>query len=212
MIVMEVQNLGKRWERENRIIQSIMSQILFALDGLRSTGIVHRNIKLQNIIFSEGKSFESEQIDVYKDTTSVLILYTSFSCAKNDSVQCTKSWEVLRGDHIGNSPFVFKLREAEMCAVLCQIKLDAETVCSLRRILMMKSSQYVCYLFLEILNLSFPVEVRSGVSNVDQLGYHIGLEGQYSGSKEEKFFIHNHLAFTVKNHWELQTDCQNCGI
>ncbi|OMO58721.1 hypothetical protein CCACVL1_25383, partial [Corchorus capsularis] len=36
----------------------------------------------------------------------------------------------------------FKLREAEMCAVLCQIKLDAETVCSSRRILMMKSSQY----------------------------------------------------------------------
>ncbi|OMO82304.1 transmembrane 9 superfamily member 4 isoform 1 [Corchorus olitorius] len=38
--------------------------------------------------------------------------------------------EVLCVHRIGNSPFVFKLREAEMCAVLCQIKLDAETVCS----------------------------------------------------------------------------------
>ncbi|CAA2994405.1 Serine/threonine-protein kinase STN7, chloroplastic [Olea europaea subsp. europaea] len=31
-------------ERENRIIQTIMRQLLFALDGLHSTGIVHRSL------------------------------------------------------------------------------------------------------------------------------------------------------------------------
>jgi len=51
----EVQDLPKGLERENRIIQTIVRQILFALDGLHSTGIVHRDIKPQNIIFSEGK-------------------------------------------------------------------------------------------------------------------------------------------------------------
>jgi serine/threonine protein kinase len=55
-ILGDVQDLPKGVARENKIIQTVMRQLLFSLDGLHSTGIVHRDIKSQNIIFSEGSN------------------------------------------------------------------------------------------------------------------------------------------------------------
>ncbi|TYJ32834.1 hypothetical protein E1A91_A05G063100v1 [Gossypium mustelinum] len=112
--------------------------------------------------------------------------------------------EVLRGDRIENSPYVFKMREPQMCSVLCRITLDAKTAKQFKEKI---DDEYRVNMILDNLPLVVPIRrLDQGSPTVYQLGYHVGLKGQYTGSKEEKIFIHNHLAFTVKYHRDPQTD------
>ncbi|KAJ9167651.1 hypothetical protein P3X46_019266 [Hevea brasiliensis] len=112
--------------------------------------------------------------------------------------------EVLRGDRIENSPFVFKMREPKMCNIVCRVKFDAKTVKEFKEKI---DDEYRVNMILDNLPLVVPRQRLDQESpTVYQLGFHVGLKGQYSGSKEEKYFIHNHLAFTVKFHRDLQTD------
>ncbi|XP_010552093.1 PREDICTED: transmembrane 9 superfamily member 9-like [Tarenaya hassleriana] len=112
--------------------------------------------------------------------------------------------EVLRGDRIENSPYVFKMREAQMCNVLCRITLDAKTAKEFKEKI---ADEYRVNMILDNLPLVVPLQrADPGAPPVYQLGYHVGLKGQYTGTKEEKHFIHNHLAFTVRYHRDMQTD------
>ncbi|OAY27492.1 transmembrane 9 superfamily member 8 [Manihot esculenta] len=112
--------------------------------------------------------------------------------------------EVLRGDRIENSPFVFKMREPKMCNIVCRLKLDAKTVKEFKEKI---DDEYRVNMILDNLPLVVPRQRLDQESpTVYQLGFHVGLKGQYSGSNEQKYFIHNHLAFTVKFHRDLQTD------
>ncbi|KAF3446192.1 hypothetical protein FNV43_RR11371 [Rhamnella rubrinervis] len=111
--------------------------------------------------------------------------------------------EVLRGDRIENSPYVFKMREPQMCAIVCKQKLDAKMVKELKEKI---NDEYRVNMILDNLPLVVPMRRLDQESPpVYQLGFFVGLKSQ-SGGKDEKFFIHNHLAFTVKYHRDLQTD------
>eukprot|EP00262_Sarcandra_glabra_P022269 TRINITY_DN9828_c0_g1_i1.p1 TRINITY_DN9828_c0_g1~~TRINITY_DN9828_c0_g1_i1.p1 ORF type:complete len:641 (-),score=73.90 TRINITY_DN9828_c0_g1_i1:231-2153(-) len=112
--------------------------------------------------------------------------------------------EVLRGDRIENSPYVFKMREPEMCKVVCRIKLDAKTAKDLKEKI---EDEYRANMILD----NLPLVVSQGRQDMEsatvyQHGFHVGLKGQNPGSKEEKHFIHNHLSFVVKFHKDVQTD------
>ncbi|XP_021746258.1 transmembrane 9 superfamily member 8 [Chenopodium quinoa] len=112
--------------------------------------------------------------------------------------------EVLRGDRIENSPYVFKMREHQMCNVVCRTTLDAKAAKEFKEKI---NDEYRVNMILDNLPLVMPI--RRGdqdLTPVYQLGYYVGLKGQYAGTKDEKFFIHNHLSFTVRYHKDAQTE------
>ncbi|KAJ1413108.1 Nonaspanin [Sesbania bispinosa] len=111
--------------------------------------------------------------------------------------------EVLRGDRIENSLYEFKMREPQMCNIVCKLKLDAKTAKEFKEKI---NDEYRVNMILDNLPLVVPIKRNDQDSIVYQLGFHVGLKGHYSGSKDEKYFIHNHLAFTVKYHRDVQTE------
>ncbi|KAJ8775364.1 hypothetical protein K2173_023129 [Erythroxylum novogranatense] len=112
--------------------------------------------------------------------------------------------EVLRGDRIENSPYVFNMREPKMCNIVCKRPVDAKTAKEFKEKI---DDEYRVNMILDNLPLVVPIQRLDQESpTVYQLGYHVGLKGLYSGTKEEKYFIHNHLSFTVRYHRDSQTE------
>ncbi|KAJ4958526.1 hypothetical protein NE237_025637 [Protea cynaroides] len=112
--------------------------------------------------------------------------------------------EVLRGDRIENSAYVFKMREPQMCNVVCRIVLDEKSAKAFKEKI---DDEYRVNMILDNLPLVVPLRRQDQESpTVYQHGFHVGLKGAYTGVKGEKYFIHNHLQFTVKYHKDLQTD------
>ncbi|WVY90477.1 hypothetical protein V8G54_035991 [Vigna mungo] len=148
------------------------------------------------------------QVKVNKLTsTKTQLPYTYYSlpyCAPEKILDSAENLgEVLRGDRIENSRYVFKMREPQMCNIVCKLKLDAKTAKEFNEKI---DDEYRVNMILDNLPLVVPIKRVEPDSTVYQLGFHVGLKGQYTGSKEEKHFIHNHLAFTVKYHRDTLTE------
>ncbi|KAK4265384.1 hypothetical protein QN277_026443 [Acacia crassicarpa] len=113
--------------------------------------------------------------------------------------------EVLRGDRIENSPYVFKMREPQMCNVLCRLTLNAKTAKEFKEKI---DDEYRVNMILD--NLPVVVPLRRPDQDESSIvylhGFLLGLKGQYAGMKEEKYFIYNHLSFVVKYHRDPLTE------
>ncbi|XP_020222630.1 transmembrane 9 superfamily member 10 [Cajanus cajan] len=112
--------------------------------------------------------------------------------------------EVLRGDRIENSPYVFKMREPQMCNVVCRLTLDEKTAKEFKEKI---DDEYRVNMILDNLPLVVPLRRPDQESSLVYLhGFLVGLKGQYAGNKDEKHFIHNHLTFIVKYHRDPVTE------
>ncbi|KAL9674894.1 hypothetical protein QQ045_003093 [Rhodiola kirilowii] len=87
--------------------------------------------------------------------------------------------EVLRGDRIENSPYVFQMREPQSCNVVCRITLDAKTAKEFKEKI---DDEYRVNMILDNLPLVVPVpRLDHDPTPVYQLGFHVGVKGQYMG-------------------------------
>ncbi|GKU87377.1 hypothetical protein SLEP1_g1782 [Rubroshorea leprosula] len=111
--------------------------------------------------------------------------------------------EILHGDPIQNSPYLFRMREPQTCNVVCRLTLDAKTAKEFKEKV---ENDYRVNMILDNLPLLVPIHISIWEPVFYRLGFHVGLKGSYDGGKEKKYFIYNHLAFTVKYHKDLQTD------
>ncbi|KAL8160857.1 hypothetical protein V2J09_012346 [Rumex salicifolius] len=112
--------------------------------------------------------------------------------------------EVLRGDRIENSIYTFKMREEMSCQVACRKKLDAESAKNFKEKI---DDEYRVNMILDNLPVAVLRQRRDGTqAKVYEHGYRVGFKGKYSGTNEERYFIHNHLSFKVMYHKDLETD------
>ncbi|KNA25895.1 hypothetical protein SOVF_002420 [Spinacia oleracea] len=94
--------------------------------------------------------------------------------------------------------------EPQMCRVVCRITLDELSAKSFQE----KIHEY--YHVNMVLD-GLPVAVRYQLPHQEaadyyQIGFRIGIMGQYAGVEVYKYFIYNHLVFTVKYHIDARTE------
>ncbi|GJN38969.1 hypothetical protein PR202_gb28055 [Eleusine coracana subsp. coracana] len=112
--------------------------------------------------------------------------------------------EVLRGDRIENSLYVFEMMEPRMCQIVCKFVLTEGDAKDLKEKI---DDEYRINMILDNLPLVEPIKrLDQEGPTVYQHGVHVGVKGQYSGSKDEHHFIHNHFTFLVKYHKDANTD------
>ncbi|XP_052181475.1 transmembrane 9 superfamily member 10-like isoform X2 [Diospyros lotus] len=144
-------------------------------------------------------------------STKTQILHSYYSlpyCKPNKIVGSAENLVEVHGDRFDTSPYVFKMREPQMCNVVCRVVLDAKTAKEFKEKM---DDEYRVNMILDDLPLVHPIHFP--IHRPDQElfiayehGFPVGLKALYDGSTDGKYFIYNHLAFTVKFHEDLQTD------
>ncbi|CAN6457124.1 unnamed protein product [Victoria cruziana] len=94
------------------------------------------------------------------------------------------------------------MRTDESCKIACRTKLDAESAKNFKEKI---DDEYRVNMILDNLPVAVLRKRRDG-SKTYEHGFLVGFRASYSGSKEEKYFINNHLQFKVMYHKDVETD------
>ncbi|KAL0410505.1 UNVERIFIED_CONTAM: Transmembrane 9 superfamily member 7 [Sesamum latifolium] len=112
--------------------------------------------------------------------------------------------EVLRGDRIENSVYSFGMRKPKSCKIACRVKLTAASAKNFKKKI---NDDYRVNLILDNLPVAVVWQRKDGGERrIYERGFQVGFKGKYSGSKDQRYFINNHLNFKVKYHPDPDAD------
>lgn len=116
--------------------------------------------------------------------------------------------EVLRGDRIENSLYQIQMRVDEQCKILCRI--PALTTAQSNAFRAKIEDDYRVNMILDNLPVAMVKmrkDERSGtLIKTYERGYPVGFRASLEGQTEIKFFLHNHLRYTILYHKDAETD------
>uniref|UniRef100_A0A0D3H328 Transmembrane 9 superfamily member n=1 Tax=Oryza barthii TaxID=65489 RepID=A0A0D3H328_9ORYZ len=106
--------------------------------------------------------------------------YYSLPFCKPDTIvdSAENLGEVLRGDRIENSPYVFEMREPKMCQIVCKATISDKQAKELKEKI---EDEYRVNMILDNLPLVVPIARTDRDALVFQGGFHVGVKGQYAG-------------------------------
>ncbi|KAG0485062.1 hypothetical protein HPP92_009141 [Vanilla planifolia] len=113
--------------------------------------------------------------------------------------------EVLRGDRIENSLYIFKMMIDEACTVICRHNFTADGVKNFKEKI---DDEYRVNMILDNLPVAVSKQRRDGSQSPSyEHGFRVGYKDiQVAGTKDEKYYINNHLSFTVKYHKDTESE------
>lgn len=164
---------------------------------------------LPGVAPQDFKTGDELQVKVNKlSSTKTQLPYDHYSldyCKPKKIVNSAENLgEVLRGDRIENSPYVFHMRKGKTCNYACKKTLNAKSAKDFKEKI---DDEYRVNMILDNLPVAVPRQRADGslVASYEH-GFRVGFKASYTGNPEEKYFIHNHLAFEVKFHKDVETD------
>ncbi|KAL9661334.1 hypothetical protein QQ045_026158 [Rhodiola kirilowii] len=112
--------------------------------------------------------------------------------------------EVLRGDRIENSVYIFEMKKDQSCKVACRVKLDAESARSFKEKI---EDEYRVNMILDNLPVAVLRQRKDAtLIKTYEHGFPVGSKANLVTSDVAKYFISNHLSFKVMYHNDPNMD------
>jgi transmembrane 9 superfamily protein 2/4 len=187
------------------ILFSLFSLGLFfnAAYGFYLPGVAPQDFKKKDVMFLKVNKLSSVKNQLPYE------YYSLPYCRPEKVVQSAENLgEVLRGDRIENSLYQIQMRVDEQCKVLCRIEsLSAKQA---KAFLGKIEDDYRVNMILDNLPVAM-VKMRKddstgGLIKTYERGYPVGFKASLEGQKDIKYFLHNHLRYTILYHKDSATD------